>query len=244
MTISTEPRNALTGVPIDHTVHVLRLLRTLATIEANPEKWDQTNWVSVDGVGVNDYDDAEFTLATAPCGTAFCFAGWTSALEGDRIVSGWKVFPKDADPDYQGDSVKNRAQRLLGLTWSDQDYLFSQYRTLPELRQAVLDLCVRFMREHYPVQPPRMDEDGQPYIGFFHKPSQHQFNWDGVSPHAQVCHGGFGEPITDVVPVTSMGASPTEELRGAAMSWLFENGHDTPQDHDTVEPTADDGVLD
>lgn len=46
-----------------------RLRRVLAHIEQHPELWRQETWVS-----------------ETACGTAYCFAGWTLALEGIQMV--------------------------------------------------------------------------------------------------------------------------------------------------------------
>jgi hypothetical protein len=46
-----------------------RMRRVLSHIENNLELWDQDHWAS-----------------STPCGTAYCFAGWTVVLEGIQIV--------------------------------------------------------------------------------------------------------------------------------------------------------------
>lgn len=109
----------------------VKLLReTLAHIEAEPEKWDQSVY---------------------RCETGMCFAGWAVTLDGGR----WKTRPDEdghallvaeAEDDEisrkMGDiHAADRAHRILGLTDGQADALFEGDNTLDDLRAIVNAIC-------------------------------------------------------------------------------------------------------
>lgn len=123
------------------------LQRTLAQIEAHPEQWDQRNFASQ----VN-------------CGTSYCFAGWSIALDHPTAA----FLFEDAHPKQSVDRFADRvsldpyapdvrwistvAQELLGLSGDTAEILFAAGNTLDELRAMVADLVAggdleRFMQD-------------------------------------------------------------------------------------------------
>lgn len=117
----------------------------LAHIELDPSTWNQDHWAQI------ELDDPSAKLPTkidplAPaCGTAFCFAGWTTVLSGDEMA--WKQ-DKD-DPlsyldtarvvcDGEITSVERAAIKHLGV--SNIGELFDGSNTLEVLYQYVANL--------------------------------------------------------------------------------------------------------
>lgn len=111
------------------------LKRTLAHIEAHPDRWDQMDWRNTDA-------DSE------RCGTACCFAGWAAILNG----STWDVPDDqvrqqlDLDEDRLmevdgGVMVSDAARDALGLTGKQADQLFDCGNRLRDLRSIVGELC-------------------------------------------------------------------------------------------------------
>lgn len=47
------------------------------------------------------------------------------------------------------------------------------------------------------------NEDGRVHFTYFDKPTQLSFIWDGFSDYIQVCHGGYGEPVVDMIRIPS-----------------------------------------
>lgn len=43
--------------------------------------------------------------------------------------------------------------------------------------------------------------DGCPHFAYFDADLQLSFVWDGRSDHIEVCYGGYGEPVSDRLPV-------------------------------------------
>ena len=89
--------------------------RTLAAIEANPDRWNQKHWI-----------------IETDCGTAFCFAGWAAALHNGTE-------PGHTDP------IRGIAENALGLGGDHLTYaasaLFHSANTLDDLRGIVNDYC-------------------------------------------------------------------------------------------------------
>lgn len=116
------------------TINAALLRQTLEQIETHPETWEQGSY---------------------RCGTGMCFAGWAAELAGGH----WLAGPDDAGNSYliaepddgegafiirrSGEAVVDahvRAQRILGLTWSQAEDLFDGSNTLLVLRQHVAEL--------------------------------------------------------------------------------------------------------
>jgi len=100
--------------------------RVLDHIDANPDQWDQEVWIS----------------RSPGCGTAACFAGWACLLSGDQPEFDTK-FDSEADVVYaNGDValVQFRAQKLLGVTASEQDDLFALNNTREDLGNLVAEI--------------------------------------------------------------------------------------------------------
>lgn len=116
--------------PAERAINVPLLRKTLEHIEAHPREWNQKTW---------------------RCETGFCFAGWAVELTGGRWVTyGNGLYPyvlaEDDDPpehvDYDGEvECAYRAERILGLTGQEAQYLFHSENTLDDLRRIVADLC-------------------------------------------------------------------------------------------------------
>jgi hypothetical protein len=109
------------------------LRKTLATIKANPEHWDQSTW---------------------RCETGMCFAGWSAHLAGGRWISPAENLqrshllvsePKDdllcPSNECRPVSVLYRAQRLLGLAFHQAADLFASTNTMEDLERIVAELC-------------------------------------------------------------------------------------------------------
>jgi hypothetical protein len=103
-------------------------------IEAEPERWSQSNWISGShtdeeraalfrnfreggciAVGYQDFLNQEADVTQ--CGTTMCYAGWAVHLSGFTMTNGYTV--KET-----GDFVGNLAKQLLGLTDRQADDLF------------------------------------------------------------------------------------------------------------------------
>lgn len=125
MTVPTPPSTATTSTTID----VARLRRELEFVTTQPERWDQTCWVSVPR-DLRDPIDVEPGVDWT-CRTTACLAGWT-ALHADH------------EPDVRYDSLVRApggdlvdvaivARRLLGLSYEQTDLLFHAECTLRDL---------------------------------------------------------------------------------------------------------------
>lgn len=111
------------------TPNVPLLRQTLAYIEAHPEEWNQTTW---------------------RCGTSACFAGHAAILDGgawaDEESACVTARADDLPDDVFGAAialrvlVEDRAQRILGLTDRQADYLFDAHNGLNDLRRQVAEL--------------------------------------------------------------------------------------------------------
>lgn len=109
------------------TINVELLDRTLAHIEANPERWDQ---------------------AVYRCATGMCFAGWACTLAGGLWISDDDevlVAEPGEWPTHQWDgevvaTARVRATRILGLDDAQASDLFSADNTIEDLRRIVAEL--------------------------------------------------------------------------------------------------------
>jgi hypothetical protein len=92
-----------------------RLRRVLAAIDADPLRWDQTNWCD-------------------------CIAGYTVQDEGLEIEDEWLVegteLPMVWIGHYERVSVSEVAQQLLGLTDLERDLLFAGSNSRQALQQV------------------------------------------------------------------------------------------------------------
>lgn len=114
------------------TVNAELLRRVIAQIEAHPELWDQTWW-----------------REEKPCGTAYCFAGWTAILSGAafvRLPSGnlsetMVIPPGGGDPE----PVSDYAARILGIEHTitsqcDMPPLFHSWNDLDDIYRIAGEL--------------------------------------------------------------------------------------------------------
>jgi hypothetical protein len=113
-------------------VNVGLLQRTLATIEAHPESWDQSMWA-----------------ARTQCGTSYCFAGYAVALCGGR--ANFEGYEDDGEelayhvvvgllPGIEETAYGPVATTLLGLTELQASELFDERNSLQDLREIVARL--------------------------------------------------------------------------------------------------------
>ena len=63
----------------------------------------------------------------------------------------------------------------------------------------------------------RQDDDGTPHFTYFDYDTQLSFVWDGKSDHIQVAHGGYGEPVSDTIPLSL----PTNDTMTNGKAWLL-----------------------
>ena len=96
------------------------LEKTMQFIKDNPEKHDQARW----------------------CGTAQCFAGWATSLEGYTERVYWDRHPSSSYLVVNGNDVhvEDLARKLLGLTRREADQLFDADNTREDLELMVKDL--------------------------------------------------------------------------------------------------------
>lgn len=102
--------------------------RVLDHIKAHPEQWLQDWW---------------FTITD--CGTAGCFAGWTTQLSGDtpRIAPDASIgaeFAYVIRPDGVVVDVSTRAAEQLGIDTPDACALFAASNDLDDLAWAVTEI--------------------------------------------------------------------------------------------------------
>lgn len=99
----------------------IALLETVLThIQDHPETHDQTEWL---------------------CGTSACFAGWAALLSGyQKVHPMTATYVVKSGEDYAPDHVREVAERLLDLSPSDSDVLFSATNTAEDLSLMVKDL--------------------------------------------------------------------------------------------------------
>lgn len=105
------------------TVNVELLQKTLDTIKANPQHWDQSKW---------------------HCGTSHCFAGFAELIAKNiPIETDESILIRDErfyDPKFNDWSTSEHATELLGISDNDAEELFASYRTLEDLEKMVASL--------------------------------------------------------------------------------------------------------
>lgn len=98
-------------------VNVELLQKTLDTIKANPQHWNQRHW---------------------HCGTSHCFAGFAELLaNGLPVETSLDEIERLKITRKLGMSTPIEAERLLGITDEDGDVLFYGHNTLKELEHMV-----------------------------------------------------------------------------------------------------------
>lgn len=108
------------------TINKELLVKTLAFIKANPETWDQGDWV---------------------CGTTMCFAGHACVLNGDKLITDpdddWQGCVQGVTDPHDGDPMhaSERARLILGLDHVDSKRLFHAGNSLERLDEIVAELC-------------------------------------------------------------------------------------------------------
>ena len=113
---------------------VAKLKRVLAVVEQAEQVglWDQGSWWhDVEGRDPLDVDGEHF------CGTAYCFAGWTLALEG------WKpgyYAHQMVKGEYEV-GVDEAAADALDLNLGEAEMLFHEDNSLDDLRRMVAEYC-------------------------------------------------------------------------------------------------------
>lgn len=104
-------------------VNVELLQKTLDTIKANPQHWDQSKW---------------------HCGTSHCFAGFAELIAKNiPIETDESILIRDErfyDPKFNDWSTSEHATELLGISDNDAETLFASYRTLEDLEEMVASL--------------------------------------------------------------------------------------------------------
>ena len=104
-------------------VNVELLQKTLDTIKANPQHWDQTKW---------------------HCGTSHCFAGFAELIAKNiPIETDESILIRDERfyyPEFNDWSTSEHATELLGISDDDAETLFASYRTLEDLEEMVASL--------------------------------------------------------------------------------------------------------
>lgn len=128
---------------------------TMDLIKAQPEVYDQDNWVSED--------------AYSPCGTTMCFAGHVAVLAGAEIpdpkkhqIFDWYVGPEGEYLNYKdfwnlnkpGESVSAYARKAMGIDNDEALYMFAHDRSVEDLELAVKELL-----EHGAIRTFNDDED-------------------------------------------------------------------------------------
>lgn len=99
------------------TVNVELLQKTLDTIKANPQHWDQKNW---------------------HCGTSHCFAGFAELIANNLSIETSNEQVRALKLNGKLESNTGRyAEKLLGISDDDGDALFDAYNTLEVLEQMV-----------------------------------------------------------------------------------------------------------
>lgn len=120
------------------TVNVELLQKTLDTIKANPQHWDQTKW---------------------HCGTSHCFAGLAELIAHNvPIETDESVLLKDQrffSPRFSDWSTPEHATVLLNLSDNDAERLFQAWNTLEDLEAMIAGL-IKYGR----IQVDMGEEDG------------------------------------------------------------------------------------
>lgn len=110
-------------------INVPLLESTMGRIFAEPENWNQREWVTTDPV---------YLPPGNVCGTAMCFAGHAAILDGAQLASS----PSNTVVTRDGERwpVASYATLALGLTSRQADDLFRAENSLDDLQYKVKDL--------------------------------------------------------------------------------------------------------
>jgi hypothetical protein len=115
-------------------INVELLDRIEQQITEHPETWDQDAWFRLPRM-------RKTPVATPPCGTTLCVAGWAVSLSGYKLVPG--RFDREGylciAPDGQED-IAVAARRLLGLSEAQADRLFGDATDLDAIREQFAEL--------------------------------------------------------------------------------------------------------
>lgn len=103
-------------------VNVELLRKTLDTIKANPEHWNQRHW---------------------HCDTNHCFAGFAELIANNlSIEMSWEQVRALRLNGKLESGTGRYAEKLLGITDDDGDVLFDPYNTLEQLERMVDHLTI------------------------------------------------------------------------------------------------------
>ena len=101
-----------------------KLMHAIAdVIELDPTRYDQSDWVKVDGANVPDVEEKLKVVVEHGCGSAFCIAGWAAVLEYDRLDDQQKRVQLLVDIEESGFAAV--AEDLLDLSFYEGDDLFA-----------------------------------------------------------------------------------------------------------------------
>lgn len=107
-------------------VNVELLQKTLDTIKANPQHWNQVVW---------------------HCGTSHCFAGFAELIDKglpiDTSKDELRDIPGFFSPYHSEWNTSAHAAELLGISDYDAENLFASYNTLRTLEEMVAELIER-----------------------------------------------------------------------------------------------------
>jgi len=70
--------------------------------------------------------------------------------------------------------------------------------------------------------PTTQNADGTAHFAYFDEPHQLSFIWDGQSTEAEVSFGGYGEPVTDRIPLDEIlpALFVDSDIGGQPIDWL------------------------
>lgn len=115
--------------------NVALMHKVLLHITHHPDQWDQTSWARIS--------------YRSSCRTACCFAGHAVLLSGEPLRYGEEYgtrIPLGLDDDDYG-TVREGAERLLGLDFVDSARLFSGRNTLRDLWRICEELTEGEIKE-------------------------------------------------------------------------------------------------
>lgn len=120
-------------------VNVELLQKTLDTIKANPQHWNQKVW---------------------HCGTSHCFAGFAELIANNLSVETGYEQIRALKLNSKLESHTGRyAEKLLGISDEDGDVLFYGYNTLSQLESMVAYLIEHGSLEDYIIRPDDCEDD-------------------------------------------------------------------------------------
>lgn len=103
-------------------------------IENHPENWNQTTWYRY-GYGITTVEIIRRELEEGTCGSTACVAGWAAILVSPpnaTLVHGERVRIRKTDR-----YVRIIAQKALGLSNGEADWLFAAHRSKEEVMSAL-----------------------------------------------------------------------------------------------------------